>query len=261
MKLRMPQIVFRFFRLVLGVMALGAVALLSAVTTMRFAIHGAEVAVPSLAGLSMAEAAQKTRAEGLNLVVENRFYSAEASSGTVLAQSPAPGVVVRREWHVRVTESLGPQRVSIPNVVGQREREAAIFIRRNGLELGSQAFVPAAAVDSGVVIAQSPPPNASGVDRPRVSLLLSQPDPQQQPAFVMPDLIGQNVASATAAISDAGLKLAPLQQDAIAIPPVAEAGTLAPALPVVAAGTVIAQYPGAGHRIAASDPVHLTIGQ
>lgn len=259
--IRMPDIVFRFFRLVLGVMALGAVALLSAVTTMRFAIHGAEVAVPNLAGLSMAEAAQKTRAEGLNLNVENRFYSAETSSGRVLSQSPAPGVVVRREWHVRVTESLGPQKIAIPNVVGQRAREAAIFVRRTGLELGSQAYLPMAGAEPGLVIAQSPPPNAFGVDRPRVSLLLSQPDPPQQAAYVMPNLVGQTSASATAAINTAGLKLAPLQESTTPIPPVAETGTMAPMTATVAPGTVTAQWPLAGHRVSAGDVVRLTVGQ
>jgi len=40
----------RFFQFVLVVLLLAVVALLSAVTTMHFAIHGAEVAVPDLKG-------------------------------------------------------------------------------------------------------------------------------------------------------------------------------------------------------------------
>ncbi len=258
-KIRMPQIIFRFFRLVLGVMALGVVALLSALTTMRFAIHGAEVAVPNLAGLSMAEAAQKMRADGLNLNIENRFYSAETPSGRVLAQSPAPGVVVRREWHVRVTESLGPQRIAIPNVIGQRQREAAIFIRRTGLELGSQAYLPVPSSQPDTIIAQSPPPNASGVDRPRVSLLLSQVLPLQATSYVMPDFTGQNLAAAIATINGAGFKLAPTQADTVAIPSVAATGSLAPPQPTTAPGTIIAQSPLAGYRITAGEQVQLTI--
>lgn len=260
-KFRMPDLVLRFFRLAMGVLALAVVALLSAVATMRLAIHGAEVAVPSLAGLSIAEAAQKTRAEGLNLNVENRFYSAETASGRVLAQSPAAGVVVRREWHVRVTESLGPQQVAIPNVVGQREREAAIFIRRTGLDVGSQALLPVAGADPGVVVAQSPPPNASGVDRPRVSLLLSQPDPAPPIAFVMPDFVGQSAASASAAIRAAGLKLSPPEDAAASIPAVPDPGTLAAMAPTVAPGAVTAQWPLAGHRVAVGDAVRLAVGQ
>lgn len=258
--IKLPPIVLRFFRLMLRGLALAAVALLSALATMRVAIHGGEVAVPNFSGMSLAQAAQKARAEGLNLSVENRFYSAETASGRVLAQSPAAGIVVRREWHVRVTESLGPQRVAIPDVVGQRQREAAIFVRRTGLDVGSQAFLPIAGTDAGIVVAQSPPPNASGVDRPRVSLLLSQTDTPEQTAFVMPDLVGQSSSSAAAEIRAAGLTLAPPQQSEAPIPDVAEAGTLAPMLPTTAPGTVTAQSPAAGHRVNAGDTVHLIVG-
>ena len=271
--------ILRFFRLLLVVMAVAVVALISALTTMRFAIHGAEVAVPNLSGLTIAQAAQMTTHLGLNLNVENRFYSAETPAGRVLQQSPAAGVVVRREWHVRVTESLGPQRVSIPTVVGQHQREAAIFIRRNGLELGSQAFLPDSSAQPDMVIAQSPPPNASGVDRPRVSLLLSQPQPQAQPVFVMPDFIGQSFPAAMSAISSAGMKLAPIQDtDAAALAGTTSVSTgtavslgniaapatsesPAPSKPAVAPGIITAQLPLAGQRIATGDTIHLTVSR
>ena len=117
-----------FFRFALVVLLLCVVALGSAVITMQFAIHGAEVLVPDLRGLTVSEAMRKTASQELNLSVDNRFYSAEIPTGRVLTQSPASGTVVRREWHVRITESLGPQRIAIPNVIGQYERAATISI-------------------------------------------------------------------------------------------------------------------------------------
>src|SRR5258708_5640517 len=99
----------RFFNLLLGALAMLAVAMLSAFITMRLAIHGREVKVPNLAGLTLSEASRKASSLGLRLNLENRFYSADTPTGHVLAQSPAPGATVRREWAVRVTESLGPQ--------------------------------------------------------------------------------------------------------------------------------------------------------
>ena len=45
---------FRFFRMTSVVMLLIAAALLSAITTMHFAIHGAEVKIPSLKGMTVA---------------------------------------------------------------------------------------------------------------------------------------------------------------------------------------------------------------
>ena len=126
----------RFFRMTSVVMLLIAVALLSAITTMHFAIHGAEVKIPSLKGMTVAEARSQTAGMGLNLDVDNRYYSADVAAGHILSQSPAPGSVVRREWHVRVAESLGPQKVDVPDTVGAEARVAALRLRRVGLEVG-----------------------------------------------------------------------------------------------------------------------------
>ena len=52
---------------------------------------------------------------------------------------PLGGTQVRRGWSIRVAESLGPQRIAIPNVLGQSERAAEINIRRRGLDMGTVA--------------------------------------------------------------------------------------------------------------------------
>jgi len=74
----------------------------------------------------------------------------------ILSQAAAAGVKVRRGWSIRVAESLGPQRVAIPNVSGQSERVAELNVRRRGLDLGSvaQLNLADAAVDQ--VVSQSP---------------------------------------------------------------------------------------------------------
>ena len=130
-------IVFRAFKFAVVVLVLAVLAMLSAIVTMHFAIHGAEVTVPSFKGLTVAEATDKAAALGLNLTVDNHFYSVEIPAGRILNQSPSPGTVVRREWRVRLTESVGPQRVAIPNLTGSNQRLASIQIRRIGLEVGA----------------------------------------------------------------------------------------------------------------------------
>ena len=187
-----------FFRLVLAGMVLAMAGLVSAVTTMHFAIHGAEVKVPDLQGLTVAEAVHRTANLGLNLGIDNKYYSVDVPAGRVLAQSPVPGAIVRREWRMRVTESLGPQRVAIPKVVGQQERVAAIEVRRLGLDLEETAQMPYSGVPPGTVIAQNPQQGAAGVERPSVSLLVSSPVVTPPPALVMPQLVGMPLAAATA---------------------------------------------------------------
>ncbi len=253
------------------------VALLSAFITMRLAIHGREVKVPNLAGLTLADASKQTRSLGLRLTLENRFYSPNTPPGRVLAQYPKPGVTVRRQWAVRVTESLGAQQVAIPDVIGQSERTASINIRRLGLELGAVAHV-AAPGEPGIVIAQTPSPNAAGVDRPRVSLLLSGPEDAETPeAFVMPSLAGLTLAGAAARASAAGLHIGSAEDLNLPPPPSATpaaptAATTTPASPSPAAtpptafaaqanavGIVVAQTPLAGHRVVKGEAVHITL--
>ena len=129
-----------FFRLVLLALFLLVVALVSALTAMRLAIHGHEVAVPGLGtGKSPAAARMIAEQNGLELTVERQYYSPTVPEGKILSQLPPAGSRVRRGWEVRVAESLGPQRVAIPNVIGQSERAANINIRRRGLDVGAIA--------------------------------------------------------------------------------------------------------------------------
>jgi eukaryotic-like serine/threonine-protein kinase len=266
----------RVFNILLGALAMLIVALLSAFITMRLAIHGREVKVPKLTGLSISEASKQAHSYGLRLNLENRFYSPNTPPGQILAQYPAPGTTVRRQWAVRVTESLGAQQVAIPDILGQSERTASINILRLGLELGAVAHV-AAPGTPGVVIAQTPGPNAGSVDRPRVSLLLSESEETESPqAFVMPSLAGLTLAGAAARTAATGLRIVsaedlnlPTTPSASAPPtaantPTASSPTTA-APPTTAAsqafsvGTVVAQSPPAGHRVVKGDAVHITL--
>jgi beta-lactam-binding protein with PASTA domain len=251
-----------FFRLALAGLALAMAGLLSAVVTMRFAIHGAEVKVPDLQGLTVSEAVHRTANMGLNLGIDNKYYSAEVPAGRVLAQSPLPGAIVRREWRMRVTESLGPQRVAIPKVVGEQERLAAIEVRRVGLDLEETAQMPYSGAQPGTVIAQNPQQGAAGVERPSVSLLVSSPSPTQGPAFVMPQLIGLPLANAAALVARAGLKVGPVENSYsdTPTPDTGDAG-MAPADTVDPAGTVVSQSPIAGHRVEPGMTITFRIAQ
>ncbi len=197
----------RFFKLVLTALAMFDVAVASALIAVRLAIHGAEVEVPNLTNLTIPEASELTLAKNLQLTLANRYYSLDTPAGRIISQSPSAGTRVRRGWQVRFTESLGAQHVDIPEVIGQDEREATVNIRRLSLDLGTVAAVPAPG-DPGIVLAQTPPPNAEGIDRPRVSLLISAPlTPQTAEAIVAPSLTGLTVPQAAARISAAGLRL------------------------------------------------------
>ncbi len=249
----------RFFRIASLLMLLVAVALTAAIITMHFAIHGAEVQVPALKSMTVADAHSMTAGLGLNLTVDNRYYSSDVAAGHILSQSPAPGTVVRHDFMVRVSESLGSQKVDVPDTVGSDERAAELELRRAGLEVGEIAQLPDAAATVGTVLAQDPPAHAMGIEQPSVNLLVAATDDEQPDGYVMPDLTGWPFTSAQAAMAKVGIRLAPPQLVNIAVAPVGS-GDSAPKAPVKP-GSVLTQSPAAGTRVDQSTFVQLTVAR
>ena len=251
--------VFNLFRMASLIMFLLAMAMLSAITTMHFAIHGAEVQVPSLKGMTVADARSQAAGMGLNLNVDNRYYSGDVAAGHVLSQSPAPGTVVRREWHVRVAESLGPQKVDVPDTVGNDQRVAAFQLRRAGLDVGITAKLADDRVSEGTVISQDPPAHAQGIERPSVNLLVAAADDEAADGYVMPDFTGMPIVTAQAQLAKVGLKTSTPTFVDVPIPPVG--ANNAPPVPPVVPGSVIAQQPPAGARVDQAAGVRLTVAK
>jgi eukaryotic-like serine/threonine-protein kinase len=250
----------QFFRMLLLGLVLMTVALISALAAMQLAIHGREVAIPKLVGMSPLEAERAGAALGLQVAVERQFYSADIPEGKIMTQMPPPGTKVRRGWAVRLAQSLGPQRVAIPDVTGGSERVAELNIRRRGITLGSIARVNLRDAPLDQVLSQSPPANASGVSAPKISLLVSDgPEPS---TYVMPNLTGQPLGSAMLALQDAGIKVGKVS----VLPPPSPQGEPQPA-PVApsaasepsAASMIVTQTPAPGQKIAAGSTVNFEV--
>jgi beta-lactam-binding protein with PASTA domain len=256
------------------------VAMVSALTAMRFAIHGQEVAVPPLVGVTPQEAERAVAGLGLQISIERQYYSPQIPEGRIMSQLPLPGTKVRRGWQVRVAQSLGPTRVSIPDVTGQSEHAAELNIRRRGLDVASMAEVQAPGIPADQVLAQSPSANATQVAAPKISLLVTAAlDPQ---AFVMPSFVGQPLGSASRSLQDAGFKLgnvnvvvpASVAAD-VASPsnaPAASAPVSSPASSLVSsaaqapppaqaspASIIVSQAPAAGQKVFAGAAVNFDV--
>lgn len=257
MKMRGPLV--NVLRVAMLLMVLVAIGLLAAIITMHFVIHGAEVQVPSLKGMTVADARTQTAGLGLNLDVDNRYYSSDVAAGHILTQSPPAGTVVRREWRVRVAESLGPQKVEVPDTVGIDERMAALQLRRVGLAVGTTAHLPYGNASEGVVLAQDPPAHAQGIEGPSINLLVAAPANETPDGFVMPDFTGMPIVAAQTALEHVGLKLNPPDYVEVRVPPIGPSGA-APAVPQ-APGSVIAQQPPAGARVDQNSDVKLTVAR
>jgi len=245
-------------RFALLALVLVIVAMVSALTAMRFAIHGQEVAVPPLVGLTPAESERAASGLGLQISIEREYYSPQIPEGRIMSQLPVPGTKVRRGWQVRVAQSLGPTRVAIPDVTGQSEHAAELNIRRRGLDVASMAEVEAPGLPVDQVLAQSPTANATQVLAPKISLLVTAAGEPQ--AFVMPSFVGQPLGTASRTLQDEGFKLGNVS---VAPPPApVSPDTASPSAPVAApaaqaptpaqpspASIIVVQSPAAGQKI------------
>jgi serine/threonine-protein kinase len=172
-----------------------------------------------------------------------------------------------------VAQSLGPTRVTIPDVTGESEHAAELNIRRRGLDVASMAQVQALDIPADQVLAQSPTANAAQVAAPKISLLVTTTAEPQ--AFVMPSFVGQALGSVSRSLQDAGFKLGNVSVAAPAISPAedttnpsapaAPSGPASPPVPVpppaqaTPASIIVSQMPAAGQKVFAGAVVNFEV--
>jgi beta-lactam-binding protein with PASTA domain len=217
---------------------------------MRFAIHGREVAVPDFRGMAPADAERVASEHGLQFDQSDHFYSATIPAGRIVSQQPEPGTQVRRGWRVQAADSLGPQLIDIPALIGMSPRAAEIDIRRRGLEVGAAAELPTDATAPQSILSQTPSAGAQGVASPRISLLYAAPPPE--PAYAMPDLTGLSLPQANSLVAASGLKVI-----SMTTAPSDSPGQLPSPNPEAA--TVVAQEPAPGSRVTPGTNVSLQV--
>ena len=219
------------FRLFLLFTVLVAVAVLSAITTIRLTIHGRQESMPNLVGTSLESAQRITSGLGLELIVEDKLYSREYAPNQIAQQMPPPGTRLKMGQHVHVLVSLGPPQVDVPNLVGTSARAARITAVQRGLTVGDVAVV-AWPSDPDQVVAQDPPPATPEVRTPALNLLISGgPLP---PAFLCPRFIGRPIGEVRGVLEKNGFHV----------------GTVSP-VPTDGAtkGIILTQSPPAGSKI------------
>jgi beta-lactam-binding protein with PASTA domain len=229
-----------FLRLSFIGLVLLVVAMASALLAMRFAIHGSEVAVPKVTGIAPGEAEKAIAGAGLTLAVERQYYSVDVPEGKIISQIPAAGMKVRRGWQVRVAQS---------------GRAADLNIRRRGLDIGSVAYLQMPGMSTDQVLAQNPPPNASGVSVPRLSLLVTSPS--QTAAFVMPSFVGQTLGTVNLAVLDAGFHVGNVTV-AATVPDNPSITLVTPPQPSPAS-IIMSQTPPAGMRVNAGATINFEV--
>ena len=154
----------------------------------------AAVTVPRVVGLKQAVAVQRLNARGLTPQIVARRST--FSKGTVFAQDPQPGTELARLSPVTISVSALTV-IRVPDVLRTKSAIAVQRLRAAGLE--SQVTTVLAKAPAGVVVSQSPTAGTSVAKGSTVALRASKGQ------TTVPDVQGQTVTDATAALHAAGL--------------------------------------------------------
>ena len=219
---------------VLGLLALLVIGGLAAAYLLS---GGDKVTVPSVQGLTLAQAQDRLTQAGLT--GEAVPIESDAEDGTVVSTEPAAGSEVDEGSSVLLRVSSGPGTVPVPDVVGQRLARARQRLEEAGFTV-AEPVEQADDAEPGIVIAQDPGANTQAEADATVTLTVST-----GPAMAtVPDVTGGSVDDARAELEAADL----------IVGDVVEQET-----PAAPEGQVIAQSPSAGEEVDPGTAVTLTV--
>ncbi|MFH1680306.1 MAG: PASTA domain-containing protein [Candidatus Eisenbacteria bacterium] len=231
-----------FIALLLAVIAFAGGMLLMDVVMGLVVRKGEVTVVPDVTGLLHVEAARVLEDAHLELVLEREVFDAEADSGVVVMQLPGPGMRVKQGRRISVTVSRGPEWGVVPEVAGERVRQARILLAREGLHVEADAYVPHEEIERDLVIATSPTAGVPAASGEPIRLLVSLgPEPT---GFLMPDLTGRELDEV-----NRHLRLFQLSMPRVAYR--VEGG--------MKGGVVLAQAPLPGERVDRETGIELTV--
>ncbi len=198
--------------------------------------------VPSVVATTPDDARSTLAKAGLD--VGNITYSDQVQNGVaegqVLSQDPAANTWARRGGSVSLVIN-GPQKVTVPSVIGKTQTEALDALQGTGLIIGNITSSFNATVPVGQIVSQDPTGGAEASKGSPVALVVSK-GPQ---VSTVPGVVGQEQSAATSTLEKGGFKVTTTQQYSTS----------------VASGIVISQSPDAGTDGKVGDTVALVISQ
>src|SRR6056297_245476 len=163
-----------------------------------------EVTVPSLIDNTFEEAKNSLSEIGLDYVVFEEKYDRQIGEGNIIMQDPAGGEIVKEDYTVKLTVSLGKMKMKVPNLSNLTNTEAIIAIENNKLAVGEIDYVYSD-LPMNVVISHFPEPGILVDEYTPIDLLLSQGQDVQ--TFIMPNLVGRTIDSAKSNILELDLSI------------------------------------------------------
>ncbi len=156
--------------------------------------HGDEVQVPDITLMSQQAAMIKLEESDLDITVALEEYNADNPKGTVIAQLPESGAMVKRGMKIRVTISKGAASATVPKLRGVSLREAKLMLEQEGLVMGDLLWYTDDVLPDGVII-ESRPENGTVMKlNAEVQLVVNRK--QTDIKIAVPDFVGLDYSEA-----------------------------------------------------------------
>lgn len=197
---------------------------------------------PEIFGLSEEDAEALLADQGLRLEWTEERFDEQTPAGHVLIQRPRAGTLVKRGVTVTVIMSRGPQRIEVPTVVGTALQAAQVTLAAAGLTVGRTINVFSEDGAPGTVVAQEPTGGSRAERDAAIDLFLALENRSE--TYLMPDLVASNYEDVRRYFEQQGFRLGRVSyRDYGLWPP----------------GTVLRQYPLAGHPLHSGDVIALEV--
>ena len=221
---------------IVAVLIIAAVAVFFAT---RSNDNGTAVEVPDVVGLTAAKAVSTLQAADFTTATTGQV-STTVNKGLVISTSPAGGASADAGSKVTITVSQGTGTVAVPALVGLSQEQATSALTTAGL---ASRIVQSASntVAEGDVITQDPAAGLQVNVGSTVAITVST----GATTVTVPDVTGQALTAATAALQRAGLTVGQVQQQASGAP----------------ANQVISQNPAASADVAPGTAVVLVVSE
>jgi eukaryotic-like serine/threonine-protein kinase len=205
-------------------------------------VSSPETRVPSVLGLSEAEAVERISDSNLDPVVSDTTFDEKYPVGTVLLQNPGPGETVKHGRRVYLYISGGDPIVTVPSLKGRSIRDAKFTLERVGLRLGNTDEVPSNN-PKGMIFDQQYTEGTRLKKGESVNVYVSS-GVDEETGITVPDVIGKSLSEAERILRENMLVVGKINYQ--------RSFSLLP-------NTVLDQYPSSGNKIKEGEAVDLFV--
>ena len=197
-----------------------------------------DVTVPSLTGMTIADATKRLEKAGFKLKQGDSRPSEGAPAGTIIEQTPLGGALANPGTTISVVTSAGQREVVVPETKGMTRRDAEHALEEAGFSVGAVQQQSSESA-RGTVLATTPAAG-SKVAAGAVTLILSN----GPPSVTLPNVVGRSYGDARSTLEQIGLLVNGSGLDSASTAP---------------AGTVVSQSPSAGRTVPSGTTVQLRL--